>query len=132
MDAPEVALETFARLQTLGVKSAIDDFGTGYSSLSYLKQFPVDCVKIDRTFVEDIVTDSNSRAIVEAILRLAEAMGLESVAEGVESHEQLKILRELGCARAQGFLVAGALPPDELLTFLADHRQPSDSAVSTH
>jgi diguanylate cyclase (GGDEF)-like protein/PAS domain S-box-containing protein len=131
MDAPEVALETFARLQTIGVKSAIDDFGTGYSSLSYLKQFPVDCVKIDRTFVEDIVTDSNSRAIVEAILRLAEAMGLESVAEGVESHEQLKILRELGCDRAQGFLVAGALPPDELFAFLADQRQLSDPALST-
>ena len=132
MDAPEVALETFSRLQTIGVKSAIDDFGTGYSSLSYLKQFPVDCVKIDRTFVEDIVTDSNSRAIVEAILRLAEAMGLESVAEGVESHEQLKTLRELGCDRAQGFLVAGALPPDELFAFLADHRQSVDPALSTH
>jgi len=130
MDAPEVALETFAQLQLIGVKSAIDDFGTGYSSLSYLKQFPVDCVKIDRTFVEDLVTDSNSRAIVEAILRLAEAMGLESVAEGVESHEQLKILKGLGCRRAQGFLVAGALPPDELVQFLADRGHPVGSALS--
>lgn len=132
MNAPEVALETFSRLQSIGVKSAIDDFGTGYSSLWYLKRFPVDSVKIDRTFIDDIVTDSDSRAIVEAILRLAEAMGLESVAEGVESHEQLSILRDLGCRRAQGFLVAGALTPDQLVAFLADRGPRLDLALSPH
>ncbi|MGI9646105.1 MAG: sensor domain-containing protein, partial [Ilumatobacteraceae bacterium] len=120
MDAPGVALETFAQLHAIGVQSAIDDFGTGYSSLSYLKRFPVDSVKIDRTFVEDIVTDPDSRAIVEAILRLADAMGLETVAEGVETTEQLEMLRQLGCDRVQGFLFAGALPPAELSSLLTD------------
>ncbi|NNE74750.1 MAG: EAL domain-containing protein, partial [Acidimicrobiales bacterium] len=118
MDSPEVALETFQRLHELGVEFAIDDFGTGYSSLTYLKRFPVDAVKIDRGFVEDIVTNNDSRAIVESIMSLATALALDVVAEGIESEQQLELLRSLGCERAQGYLVAGALPPDEFVAFI--------------
>ncbi len=122
MDAPEVALETVTLLSAIGVQSAIDDFGTGYSSLAYLKRFPVDAVKIDRAFVEDVVSNPESRAIVESIMGLSDALTLDAVAEGVETLEQLEILRELGVERAQGFLVSGALPMDEFVRFLARDR----------
>ena len=122
MDAPDVALTTMTSLNEIGVTSAIDDFGTGYSSLSYLKRFPVKGVKIDRAFVSDIVPDRDSRMIVESITRLAEAMGLETVAEGVERVEQMEVLRSLGCNLAQGHLVAPAVSADELAGLLAAHR----------
>ncbi len=115
MDAPEIALATFATLHDIGVRFAIDDFGTGYSSLAYLKRFPVDVLKIDRTFIHDIDHDDESRAIVASILGLAKTLGLEVVAEGVERPEQLDALAELGCHRAQGFLVAPALPASEFI-----------------
>ena len=118
MDAPEIALATFATLHQVGVQFAIDDFGTGYSSLAYLKRFPVDVLKIDRTFVHDIDHDEESRAIVTSILGLASTLALEVVAEGVERHEQLVALAELGCHRAQGFIVAPALPPAQFVEAL--------------
>ncbi len=121
MDTPDVALETFARLRSIGVQSAIDDFGTGYSSLAYLKRFPVDAVKIDRTFVEDLVSDPDSRAIVGSIMGLSGALSFQAVAEGVETIDQLRVLRDLGCVRAQGFLVAPALPPEEFARFVDAH-----------
>ena len=124
MDEPDRALVTFDRLRRIGVKAAIDDFGTGYSSLSYLKKFPVDAVKIDRTFIEDVSSDPHSRAIVETILRLAETMDLEVVGEGVETDEQLAILQRLGCDRAQGFLFARPMPSADLAELL--------SAADTH
>lgn len=110
MDAAETALTTLTDLRELGVRVAIDDFGTGYSSLAYLKQFAVDAIKIDRSFVRDIVDDPGSRAIVRSVIGLCDALGLEAVAEGVETVEQLELLEQLGCTRAQGFLVAPALP----------------------
>jgi diguanylate cyclase (GGDEF)-like protein/PAS domain S-box-containing protein len=123
MDAPELALTAFTHLQEVGVKSAIDDFGTGYSSLSYLKRFPVDCVKIDRAFVVDVDDDPDTRAIVESIMGLAEAMDLEVVAEGVETEEQSEVLRRLGCERAQGFLVSGALPAPDVVDLIRRRRR---------
>jgi EAL domain-containing protein (putative c-di-GMP-specific phosphodiesterase class I) len=120
MDSPEVALETFTRLHEIGVQFAIDDFGTGYSSLTYLKRFPVDAVKIDRGFVADIETDVDSREIIGSIINLAKALSLEVVAEGVETPDQLELLRRLGCERAQGFLVSPALSPDDFTAFLLD------------
>jgi diguanylate cyclase (GGDEF)-like protein/PAS domain S-box-containing protein len=122
MDAPEVALTTFSTLRELGVEFAIDDFGTGYSSLVYLKRFPVSTIKIDRTFVSDVGTDSESRAIVESIIGLGQALQLDVVAEGIETEEQLAVIRGLGCERAQGFLIAGALTPGD---FAARLRAPS-------
>ncbi len=115
MDSPEIALGTFGRLHRLGVQFAIDDFGTGYSSLTYLKRFPVDAVKIDRSFVEDVTTNAESRAIVDSIVGLANALDLQVVAEGIETEEQAELIRSIGCERGQGHLVARALPPSEFV-----------------
>jgi EAL domain-containing protein (putative c-di-GMP-specific phosphodiesterase class I) len=113
------AREVMRKLDRLGVRLAIDDFGTGHSSLAYLKQFPVQEVKVDRTFVQGIVESAVDSAIVRAVIDLANAMGIATVAEGVETEGQLAGLRMLGCPVAQGFyfsqpLGAGAF--DDLLT----------------
>jgi diguanylate cyclase (GGDEF)-like protein/PAS domain S-box-containing protein len=98
--------ETLAELNDLGVKLALDDFGTGYSALSYLKRFPFDIVKIDRSFVRGLGHDSEDSAIVGAVMGMARALGMEVVAEGIETEEQLACLRELGAELGQGFLFA--------------------------
>ncbi|MEM9203252.1 MAG: EAL domain-containing protein [Actinomycetota bacterium] len=107
------------RLKELGVKLAVDDFGTGFSSLAYLKRFPVDALKIDRAFVIGLGEDEEDRAFVSSIISLAEALGLDVVAEGVETERHAEILSELGCHRAQGYLYARPGPPGELAPFLA-------------
>jgi len=101
------------QLRNLGFKLAIDDFGTGYSSLNYLRQFPINTLKIDRTFVNDLGSDSGN-AIVNAIVSMAQALGLDLVAEGVETAEQAAYLRERGCYSIQGYLVSKPVPIDEL------------------
>lgn len=103
MDDPERMFEIMAELRTLGFSIAIDDFGTGYSSLAYLKRFPIDTLKIDQSFVQNILTSSNDRAIIATILAIAQQMGLTTVAEGVESEEQRLALQNLGCVIAQGY-----------------------------
>jgi EAL domain-containing protein (putative c-di-GMP-specific phosphodiesterase class I) len=97
---------TLERLKAIGVKLAIDDFGTGYSSLAYLKRLPVDILKVDRMFVDGLGKSAEDGAIVEAIIGLATTLGLSSVAEGVETEQQLEALRGLGCDVAQGFYLA--------------------------
>ncbi len=118
MDAPDVVLETFERLHGIGVEFAIDDFGTGYSSLVYLKRYPVDALKIDRSFVGDVDSDTDSRAIVESIVGLGHALSLPLIAEGIETEQQLDILRMLGCERGQGYLVSPAVPAERLAEML--------------
>jgi diguanylate cyclase (GGDEF)-like protein/PAS domain S-box-containing protein len=109
----EVTLEVLEKLRSLGVELAIDDFGTGYSSLSYLKRFPVDVLKIDRSFVDGLGVDPDDTSIVEAIVRLADSLGLSVTAEGVETETQKAELVRLGCRRAQGFLLGRPMPASD-------------------
>jgi EAL domain-containing protein (putative c-di-GMP-specific phosphodiesterase class I) len=113
MDDPDASLTVLSDLRALGVQLAIDDFGTGYSSLAYLKRFPVDVLKIDRSFVDGLGDDPEDTAIVTAIISMSRALGVDVVAEGVETRRQLEELRRLGCDRAQGYLFSRAAPPEE-------------------
>ncbi|MDE2427507.1 MAG: EAL domain-containing protein, partial [Burkholderiales bacterium] len=109
----EDTLKKLASLAELGVKLSIDDFGTGYSSLSYLKRFPINKLKIDRSFIDHLPTDESDVAIVTAIIHLAHALKLRVIAEGVETAQQREFLRELNCDELQGFLFSPAVPEDE-------------------
>ncbi len=119
MADPEAAAAVLRRLRDLGVRFSIDDFGTGYSSLALLHRIPVDLLKIDRSFVSRMSGGSGNLEVVRAIVALAHALRLEIVAEGVETAEQLALLRALGCESAQGFLFAKALPPEEAEALIA-------------
>jgi diguanylate cyclase (GGDEF)-like protein len=114
MEDAEVALRVVNELKDLGLKIAIDDFGTGYSSLVYLKRFPVDALKVDRSFVGGLGINRDDEAIVRSVVQLGQAFGIETVAEGIETRGQLAILRDLGCHMGQGYLWSRALPADEL------------------
>jgi diguanylate cyclase (GGDEF)-like protein/PAS domain S-box-containing protein len=114
MKDPERTRELLAHLKELGVGLALDDFGTGYSSLAYLQQFPLDTVKIDRGFVAGLGKSRGGLAIIRATVAMANALGLQVTAEGVETPLQLELLRELGCHRAQGFGLGRPLPGEEL------------------
>jgi len=122
--AGENRQDSMARLRDLGIKIAIDDFGTGYSSLSYLKNWRVDALKIDRSFVRDLVTDSSDLAIVSAIIAIARHLHIEVIAEGIEAYQQVEILRRLGCSVGQGFLFARPMPADEILKLLRNDAEP--------
>ncbi|EAY69266.1 signaling protein [Burkholderia dolosa AU0158] len=114
MHDPVHAKALLEELTDLGIRFAIDDFGTGYSSLAYLQRFPLAKLKIDRSFVENLLTSRNDRAIVSAVVGLAQTLELELVAEGVETEAQRELLTEMGCNHIQGWLVCQALPSEEL------------------
>jgi diguanylate cyclase (GGDEF)-like protein/PAS domain S-box-containing protein len=114
MTDSEENLAILHKIRDLGVKIALDDFGTGYSSLSYLRSFPFDKIKIDRCFITDLAQKSDSQAIVTAVIKLAEELGMCTLAEGVENMDQLERLRSTGCEQVQGFLFSRARPADEL------------------
>jgi diguanylate cyclase (GGDEF)-like protein/PAS domain S-box-containing protein len=116
MEDASSALGILLALKELGVLLAIDDFGTGYSSLGYLQRFPLDILKIDQSFVETLGVDSRGDTIVAAVINLAHALGLQVVAEGVETTQQLQILRSLGCDLAQGFLFSRPLPAAQIVS----------------
>jgi EAL domain-containing protein (putative c-di-GMP-specific phosphodiesterase class I) len=122
MEQPEASATVLRALKDLGVRVGMDDFGTGYSSLAYLRQFPFDLLKIDRAFVAGITSGEEDRAIVRTIIELARALGLTVVAEGVETPEQLGVLRELGCELAQGYLFARPAPAEALTGILRAER----------
>ena len=113
MHNPQDAISIMNNLHERGIRMSIDDFGTGYSSLSYLKKFKVYKLKIDRSFVRDISTDPEDKAIVSAIINLAKNLGLQTIAEGVETTGQLEFLREQGCDEMQGYLFGKPVPTNQ-------------------
>jgi diguanylate cyclase (GGDEF)-like protein/PAS domain S-box-containing protein len=125
MKDPEKVIEKLHELRAMGIKIAIDDFGTGYSSLSYLKRFPLDTLKIDKSFVHDVCSDTNDAAIVRAIVTLGHALGLTVVAEGVETREELEHLRSLDCDVIQGFLFSKSLSTADFEELLVEQRRVS-------
>lgn len=128
----EESLTRLQELKDLGIRLAIDDFGTGYSSLSYLKHFPVDRVKIDRSFVQDVTSNNDDAAIVEAIIAIARSLKLEVIAEGVETAEQSAYLAESGCPEQQGFLHCHPLREKEMLEWVAEKvKVPAKTAAAT-
>ncbi|WP_375314733.1 EAL domain-containing protein [Bradyrhizobium sp. A5] len=118
----DTALAILHQLRAIGVRIALDDFGTGYSSLSYLHRFPFDKIKIDRCFVNDIAGPDGSASIVQAVVNLAAARRMTTTAEGVETEEQQRLLRTLGCSEMQGYLFSAAKPADKVMELFALHR----------
>ena len=119
MDDIETIIQKMALLRSHGLRFALDDFGTGYSSLTYLKRLPLDQLKIDRTFVRDMLVDTTSNAIARTVVALGKAMGVSVVAEGVETVEQRDVLADIGCRAFQGYLFSPALPPNQLESWIA-------------
>ncbi len=129
LDAGPDAVATLERLRERGVEIAVDDFGTGYSSFAYVKQLPASVLKLDRSFIVDVVDDSNAAIIAGAIIEMAHALGKAVVAEGVETAKQAQFLRQLSCARAQGFVFSAALPPEQIPAFVrARRREPTGAS----
>lgn len=126
MDEPQIVIDALRTLKEHGVAIAIDDFGTGFSSMSYLQQLPLDRLKVDRSFVNDIAPDKNA-VIAETIVTLGNKLGLITIAEGVERREQAEYMIELGCSEAQGYLYARPMPFDDVMKFL--QQPPSDRAA---
>ena len=118
MENPAIVTTTLGELRAMGITVAIDDFGRGFSSLAYLKQYEVDALKIDRSFVTDITTDNHSRSITKSILTLAKALDLQAVAEGIDTEQQRTLLQQLGCTRGQGHLIAPAITHDQFIQLL--------------
>jgi diguanylate cyclase (GGDEF)-like protein len=128
MKDPEQAIEKLHELKLMGIRVAIDDFGTGYSSLNYLKRFPIDTLKIDKSFVSDLCKDPHDTAIVRAIITLGHALDLTVVAEGVETQEQLQYLSSLDCDVVQGFLFSKSLAASAFEELLVEHSKVVPSA----
>jgi EAL domain-containing protein (putative c-di-GMP-specific phosphodiesterase class I) len=121
MEQLDAAITILTELQRLGVRLALDDFGTGYSSLSYLQRLPVDILKIDRSFVAGVARSTEDSALARGILTLGQTLGLEVVAEGIETADQLEALRALGCPLGQGYFFARPLGPAAVDALLERH-----------
>ena len=122
MSDAERAIGLLRQIKALGVSLAIDDFGTGYSSLAQLRRFPIDTLKVDRSFVRDIAHNPDDKAITEAIILLGRKLSLTVVAEGVESGDQMALLREQGCDQMQGYHFSKPLVPQQFAALLQGHR----------
>jgi diguanylate cyclase (GGDEF)-like protein/PAS domain S-box-containing protein len=133
LDDARASARALSDLKALGVRIGVDDFGTGYSSLTYLQRFPVDTLKVDRSFVDGVSMAGSARgdrAIVAGVIDLAHAFGLTTIAEGVETPEQLETLRQLGCEQGQGYLWSPALPGPEALAWVRSHQRPASLGVT--
>jgi len=119
MQNPEKAIQILTELKAMGIEIAIDDFGTGYSSLSYLKRLPLDFLKIDQSFIKNLASDPSDQAIVKATIAMAHGLNLKTIAEGVETEEQLSFLQEHGCDEIQGYFFSRPLPAEEIPGILA-------------
>jgi len=124
MQNVETTMVALNRLKALGTRLAIDDFGTGYSSLSYLRRFPIDVLKIDQSFIRGLCNDSNDAALVSAIISLGKSLGLNVIAEGIETAEQLAFLKAHDCEEGQGYFFSKALPADDFAHWLASAAPP--------
>jgi EAL domain-containing protein (putative c-di-GMP-specific phosphodiesterase class I) len=118
----DLSVSALRELRRLGIRLAIDDFGTGNSSLGYLQRFPMDSLKIDRSFVQRLCGDEHDRAMVEAVIAFAHTLGLSATGKGVETSEQLEELSRMGCTQVQGYLFARPVPCAELTAMLARDR----------
>ena len=130
MHNAEESVGVMRQLKSLGIGLSLDDFGTGYSSLSYLKRFPIDVLKIDKSFVRDIPEDANDLAIVSAIIAMSHALGLKVIAEGVETDAQWHFLRDCGTQYAQGYYFGRPLPASDFEALLAQEQNQGISAAS--
>jgi len=120
-DNDQTVLENLRAIKAMGIPIALDDFGTGYSSLSYLRRFSFDKIKIDRSFVQGQADDPGVRVILEAILGMCQNLGLKTIGEGIETQEQLDVLRDRGCTEVQGYLLGRPMPRDRVQTFIRSH-----------
>jgi len=120
LEEDHVARDILDRLRAAGFRIALDDFGTGYSSLRYLRRFRVDKIKIDRSFTQNLGHDEEATAIVTSMVTLGHAMGLTVTAEGVESHDQMRLLSDAGCNELQGYLFSRPVPEAEVAALLAE------------
>jgi EAL domain-containing protein (putative c-di-GMP-specific phosphodiesterase class I) len=123
MNDPVAAEQAMQSLKDLGVSLSLDDFGTGYSSLNYLRRFPVDSLKIDRSFISDVATDPSAASVVASVIDIAHNLGLTAVAEGVETREQLAFLAGCGCDMYQGYLFSKPQPTSEFADMLREERR---------
>jgi EAL domain-containing protein (putative c-di-GMP-specific phosphodiesterase class I) len=121
MQNPERVIKILTEIKKMGVRLAIDDFGTGYSSLTQLKRFPIDTLKVDRSFIRDLPMNSEDKAITEAIIAMGKTLSLTVVAEGVETEEQDAFLRSHACDAMQGFHFSKPIPPDQFADLLRKH-----------
>src|SRR5205085_2786582 len=129
MSDPEESVTILEQLSRMGVVVSVDDFGTGYSSMSYLRRFPIDKLKIDRGFIAELISRADDASIVEAIVSLAHSLHLKVVAEGVETEEQLALLKRLGCDQYQGFCFSPAVPAASFANLLRESQRKSNSSV---
>lgn len=123
MDNTESNIDTLYNIKNLGVKISIDDFGTGYSSLSYIKRFPIDTIKIDKSFIDNLTQDANNATIAKTIINMAHSLNMTALAEGVETEEQLKYLKSHGCDAFQGYYFSKPLPAEDIEKLLKDTRR---------
>ncbi len=121
MDDPEEVIKLLSKIHKRGIHLALDDFGTGHSSLAYLKRFPIDCVKIDRAFIKDTPGNTDDVAIAKTIIAMAQTLGLSTVAEGVETLEQLELMQEMGYDQIQGYYYSRPLPAEDFLNYYLAH-----------